>query len=142
MDTANGTGGTASRRCFVAAVSGAGLAGALAACGGGDGGSGGGGEPSPGKELGAASEIPVGGGKVFADDKVVVTQPQKGEFKAFSAVCTHAGCLVSNVADAAINCDCHGSRFSAADGSVREPPATRALPAVGIEVDGDRIRLA
>ncbi|MFD5023890.1 Rieske (2Fe-2S) protein [Streptomyces sp. NPDC058373] len=139
MDTANGSGGTATRRCFVAAVSGAGLAGALAACGGGgtDGD-----EPSPGKELGSTSQIPVGGGKVFADDKVVVTQPEKGEFKAFSAVCTHAQCLVSGVKDATITCDCHGSRFSADDGSVRNPPATKALPEVGIEVDGDRIRLA
>ncbi|MFC7466943.1 Rieske (2Fe-2S) protein [Actinomadura keratinilytica] len=83
----------------------------------------------------------MGGGKVFADDKVVVTQPEKGEFKAFSAVCTHAGCLVSGVKDSVITCDCHGSRFSAADGSVQAPPATKALPPVGVEVDGDRLRL-
>ncbi|MBF4137667.1 MULTISPECIES: Rieske (2Fe-2S) protein [Streptomyces] len=139
MDTTSGPGGGATRRCFVAAVSGAGLAGALAACGGGE--TGGGEEPSGGKELGPAGEIPVGGGKVFADDKVVVTQPEKGEFKAFSAVCTHAGCLVSGVKDSVITCDCHGSRFSAADGSVQAPPATKALPPVGIEVDGGRLRL-
>ena len=42
----------------------------------------------------AAAEIPVGGGKVFEALKVVVTQPTAGDFKAFSAVCTHQACTV------------------------------------------------
>ena len=62
--------------------------------------------------LTSTSDIEVGGGAIFADDEVVITQPSEGEFKAFSAVCTHQGCLVSSVSDGTINCDCHGSKFS------------------------------
>ncbi|WP_329227234.1 Rieske (2Fe-2S) protein [Streptomyces sp. NBC_00111] len=92
-------------------------------------------------ELTTASQIPAGGGKIFKDRKVVVTQPVAGEFKAFSAVCTHAGCIVSSVTDGTIDCACHGSRFSIEDGAVEQGPATRALPAERITVEGDSIRL-
>ena len=86
----------------------------------------------------AASEVPQGGGVVLADQKVVVTQPSAGQFKAFSAVCTHQGCLVAEVSEAAIVCYCHGSRFSIDDGSVTNPPARKALPPVAVTVrDGN-----
>ncbi|MFJ4872729.1 Rieske (2Fe-2S) protein [Streptomyces sp. NPDC088757] len=95
-----------------------------------------------GGALAGTSEIPVGGGTVFAEEKVVVTQPTAGEFKAFSAVCTHQGCLVDKVADGTIDCPCHGSRFRVADGSVVTGPATRPLPAERINVSGETITLA
>lgn len=93
------------------------------------------------EELTRTADIPVGGGKIFKDRKVVVTQPAAGEFKAFSAVCTHAGCIVASVADGTIDCACHGSRFSIEDGAVEQGPATRALPAERITVEGEGIRL-
>jgi Rieske Fe-S protein len=95
-----------------------------------------------GEELASASEIPVGGGKVFASEKVVVTQPTAGDFKAFSAICTHQGCTVRTVADGTIDCPCHDSKFSVTDGSVVEGPATRPLPSKQITVSGDTITLA
>ncbi|MGA4944857.1 Rieske (2Fe-2S) protein [Streptomyces cinereoruber] len=95
-----------------------------------------------GEALARTSEIPVGGGTVFAEEKVVVTQPTAGEFKAFSAVCTHQGCLVNKVADGTVDCPCHGSRFRVADGSVVTGPATRPLPAEQIIVSGETISLA
>ncbi|MFE5833199.1 Rieske (2Fe-2S) protein [Streptomyces sp. NPDC056488] len=95
-----------------------------------------------GEALARTSEIPVGGGAVFAEEKVVVTQPTAGEFKAFSAVCTHQGCLVNRVADGTIDCPCHGSKFRVADGSVVTGPATRPLPAERIDVSGGTISLA
>ncbi|WP_328497247.1 Rieske (2Fe-2S) protein [Streptomyces sp. NBC_00414] len=102
-----------------------------------------GGEAAPGgKELTRTGDVPVGGGKIFKDEKVVVTQPEKGGFKAFSAVCTHQGCVVANVSDGTINCTCHGSKFRVADGSVAGGPAPKPLPAKQITVTGDSISLA
>lgn len=94
-----------------------------------------------GTKLSATSDIPAKGGKVFAEKQVVVTQPTAGKFKCFSAVCTHQGCTVANVKDGTINCGCHGSQFSIADGSVKRGPATKALDEVTIKVEGGSIFL-
>jgi nitrite reductase/ring-hydroxylating ferredoxin subunit len=108
-----------------AAVSGVALP-LLAACGGsgngasgGSGGSGSGGSGGSGGGGGltvAAAKVPVGGGVILPDQQVVVTQPSKGEFKAFTAVCTHQGCTVGAIEGGHIICPCHGSEFSIADG--------------------------
>ncbi|MGW3635315.1 Rieske (2Fe-2S) protein [Streptomyces sp. NPDC005122] len=95
-----------------------------------------------GTELATTSDIPVGGGKIFKDRKIVVTQPTKDEFKAFSAVCPHQGCTVSTVANGTIDCPCHGSKFRITDASVVAGPAPRPLPAEHITVEGNSIRLA
>jgi Rieske Fe-S protein len=94
-----------------------------------------------GEELADASEIPVGGGKIFDKQRVVVTQPTAGEFKAFSAICTHSGCIVSAVNDGVIACACHGSLFSASDGSVKNGPATQPLSARTIVLQGQNLYL-
>jgi Rieske Fe-S protein len=87
--------------------------------------------------LGAARDIPVGGGQIFGAERVVVTQPARGRYRAFSAVCTHVGCLLNQVADGTIDCPCHGSRFRVADGAVVTGPAPRPLPRKRIKiVDG------
>lgn len=98
-------------------------------------------KPSADRELAEKSHIPVGGGKVFKEQKVVVTQPKQGEFKAFSAICTHEGCTVSKVMNGTIDCPCHGSRFHIADGSVARGPAARPLPPKTIKVEGNQVRL-
>ena len=87
------------------------------------------------------ADIPVGGGKIFADVSAVVTQPTAGEFKAFSSICTHQNCPVTEVTDT-INCNCHGSRFSITDGSVINPPATQALAAKQVSVEGEDLTIA
>ncbi|MFD5254423.1 Rieske (2Fe-2S) protein [Streptomyces bobili] len=149
------------RRTVVAAAGVAGLAVALTACGGSDDDSSGsadasgsaaasggsasastGGGAAAGAALTTTADIPEGGGKVFDDQKVVVVQPTAGEFKAYSAVCTHSGCAVKSIADGVINCPCHNSNFSVTDGSVKSGPATKPLPAVQITVSGDSITLA
>ncbi|WP_406313839.1 Rieske (2Fe-2S) protein [Streptosporangium sp. NBC_01639] len=94
------------------------------------------------KVLAKAGDIPEGGGKVFKGDKVVVTQPKAGEFKAFSSVCTHRGCDVASVSEGVINCPCHGSKFKIEDGSVVNGPADKPLPEKAIKVEGDSITLA
>lgn len=98
--------------------------------------------PPAGEVLAKTSDIPVDGGKIFDAQEVVVTQPQAGEFKAFSAVCTHRGCTVNRVADGTIDCPCHGSRFHITDGSVAGGPAPKPLPPKQITVSGDTILLA
>jgi nitrite reductase/ring-hydroxylating ferredoxin subunit len=99
-------------------------------------------EASAGQELAKTGDIPVGGGKIFADEKIVVTQPTEGEFKAFSNICTHQRCPVANVSGGTINCSCHGSKFSITDGAVQNPPATQPLPEKQIKVSGDSITVA
>jgi len=81
----------------------------------------------------------VGGGEVLTDQKIVVTQPKAGTFAAFTAVCTHLGCLVDSVSGGTINCPCHGSKFSITNGSVVNGPATSPLAAVSIKVQGKNI---
>jgi Rieske Fe-S protein len=156
------------RRSLVAAAGGVGLAAALAACGSSDDDSSNdaasdpsasqsdtgaapttsdaGAAPSTsaaggGTPLGKTSDIPVGGGKVFKDQKVVVTQPTAGQYKAFSATCTHQGCLVTSVSDGTIFCPCHKSKFHVADGSVAHGPATAPLPEKKVTVSGDEVTL-
>jgi len=113
----------------------------LAACG--DGGSsatdGSTDAPPPSGALTTTSEIEVGGGAIFADQRVVVTQPTEGDFKAFSAACTHQGCTVNDIVGSEIRCPCHGSAFSIEDGSVVGGPAPKPLPEVEISVKGDQI---
>jgi Rieske Fe-S protein len=107
--------------------------------GNGKGGSGGG---NGGIDLGPASDVAVGGGAIYADQNVVVTQPSQGDFKCFSAICTHQGCPVQSVSGGTINCNCHGSRFSIQDGSVVQGPATAPLPEKKVTVKGGEITLA
>ncbi|MFD3523423.1 Rieske (2Fe-2S) protein [Streptomyces sp. NPDC058653] len=154
------TGRTVARRTVVAAAGAVGLGAALVACGsddepsdsaaetpageGGaeDGANGDSGAAGKGEVLAKTADIPEGGGKVFEDKGVVVTQPTAGDFKAFSAVCTHSGCTVGDISNGTITCPCHGSQFSAADGSVKKGPASKPLGAASITVEGDSISLA
>lgn len=130
-----------------AGVVGLGVAGAatLTACGGGTSstagssasGSSGAGGAAP--DVIRVTDIPVGGGKVFDTAKIVVTQPKAGEFKAFSAICTHKGCTVAGVANGSITCPCHGSTYDAATGQVTGGPAPAPLPGKSVKVSGGTI---
>jgi Rieske Fe-S protein len=126
----------------------AGLAGVVTACGSGGSSSAaaGGGATSQGASgaanaLAATSDVPVGGGTIFTGPKVVVTQPTANDFKAFSAVCTHMGCIVGTVSNGTIDCPCHGSQYSISTGDVVAGPAPSPLPAAKIKVSGGSIFL-
>lgn len=155
------------RRGVLAGVGLVGLAGAVSACGSGgpssssagttagappattgagsapSSASGGGGSTAgaQGSALATTSEIPVGSGKIFTSEKIVVTQPNSGDFKAFSAVCTHMGCIVSTISNGTIDCPCHGSQYSISTGAVVGGPAPSPLPAQTIKVTGSNIFL-
>ncbi len=144
----------ASRRAVMSGFVGLGVAAPLlAACGSGDSGNedsgngdsgnadsgnDGGGTTSSGV-IGTTSEVPVGSGKIFEAEKVVVTQPEAGQFKGFSAVCTHQSCVVREIRDEIIECKCHFSEFSIADGSVVKGPATRPLVELKVAIEGENL---
>jgi Rieske Fe-S protein len=86
----------------------------------------------------AAADVPVGGGVILKDANYVITQPTKGQYKAFSKICTHMGCPVAEVTNT-INCKCHGSKFSIEDGSVTNPPASKPLAESPVTVSGDKV---
>ncbi|MCW2754627.1 MAG: putative iron sulfur protein [Marmoricola sp.] len=88
------------------------------------------------------TEIPVGGGTIFPDQNVVVTQPTAGHFKAFSATCTHQGCTVAKVAAGTIDCPCHFSRYSITDGAVVSGPAPSPLPQKTVTVTGTTLKVS
>ncbi len=135
------------RRAVLGGVAVVGAGAVLAGCGGGSsdtstptadsGGSSGGPDAAADGVIGTTADVPVGGGTVFQKEKVVVTQPTKGDFKAFTAVCTHSGCTVGSVEGDIIQCNCHGSQYSAVDGSVKKGPAPKPLAAKKLAVEGD-----
>jgi Rieske Fe-S protein len=89
--------------------------------------------------LATTAEVPEGGGKIIDGKNIVLTQPQAGSFKAFTAVCTHQGCIVNQISNGTIDCPCHGSKFSVKDGSVVNGPATSPLASIAIKVEGTSI---
>ena len=89
----------------------------------------------------ATANVPVGGGVIVASRGVVVTQPRKGRFQVFSAVCTHQGCTVAQVAARRITCPCHGSQFAITDGAVVTGPAEAPLPRRSFRIKRGKIYL-
>jgi Rieske Fe-S protein len=99
------------------------------------------GAKAAGTVLGAASEIPVGGGMIYKAAKVVVTQPARGQYKAFSAVCTHVGCIMSEVANGTIDCPCHGGQYKITNGAVVAGPPPSPLPARRVKIVNGQVVL-
>lgn len=92
-----------------------------------------------GEVITKASDVPVGGGVITS--AYVVTQPASGTYKAFSNICTHQGCVVAEVADKAIKCNCHQSTFDIATGAPTGGPATKALTETAVkETDGNIVK--
>jgi nitrite reductase/ring-hydroxylating ferredoxin subunit len=151
-------GAGATRRTVLLGAGAVGAASVLAACGGNDGTgdrapasqsattagpSATTGASSPTADAGIqADDIPVGGGMVFPDQHIVVTQPTQGTFKAFDATCTHMQCTVASVSGGTINCPCHGSKYKIADGSVEQGPATRSLSPKTVTVSGGMLTVS
>ena len=152
---ANPTADAPSRRTVLRGVSAAGALGLaapmLTACGGTSSSGPGAAAPAPGstsasatpgkspfslagQKLALTSEVPVGGGIVI-DGPIALTQPNKGQFKAFNGVCTHMGCAVSAVTGGFIVCPCHGSRYDISTGQpTPDSPAKAPLGPIPIMV--------
>ena len=82
----------------------------------------------------------VGGMVVPAEDQpIVLTFSERASVKAFSAVCTHLGCVVEWENAGFIQCPCHEGRFSAQTGAVISGPPPSPLSPRDVVVDGDDI---
>lgn len=98
--------------------------------------------PNPGQSLAATGDVPVGGGLIVESQQLVLSQPAKGEFKAFTNICTHQQCPITRLDGPVLICPCHGSRFDVTDGSVVGGVAKEPLAEIPIKVTGDSITLA
>lgn len=139
-----------SRRIVFSGLGALGVAAALAGCSSGsdpDTAPSGGGSQKPtsagpsGTVLAKTSEIPVGGGVILTDQHLVIVQPTKGTFLAYSAACKHQGFDVGKVEDGVITCLVHGSTYDAANGERTAGPAPTgsALTPATITVEGKDI---
>lgn len=96
--------------------------------------------PQGAVKLGPAGRLPKGQAATYADpadgSPDILIREADGSLKAFSAVCTHAGCTVG-YDGSEIYCPCHGGTYSAETGEVTggPPPAPLAAKEV-LEQDG------
>ena len=93
--------------------------------------------------VGTTADIPPGAGKVVAmgSKPAIVVNTDQG-VKAFSAICTHLGCVVAwNDMLGLIQCPCHDGRFNPTTGAVVSGPPPSPLPSINVSVEGDQIFL-
>jgi len=91
----------------------------------------------------ARNLVPLGGAHFFQfrGHPAVVLQVAPGKFHAFSAICTHLGCIVQWFSDKGeFICPCHGGRFSP-DGKVLGGPPPRPLDSIQVAVSGEELVL-
>lgn len=93
--------------------------------------------------VGKTTDLPPGNGKVVAmGSKPVIVVSSATGVNAFSAVCTHLGCIVQyDETSGHILCPCHDGHFSPTNGAVISGPPPAPLPAVEVAVDKDEIFL-
>jgi cytochrome b6-f complex iron-sulfur subunit len=93
-------------------------------------------------QVGTTADFPAGQGKVVPvnDKPVIVVNTAQGGLKAFSAICTHLGCIVEwDQSRQFILCPCHDGRFNAVNGTVISGPPPAPLPPLALTVEGDGV---
>jgi cytochrome b6-f complex iron-sulfur subunit len=93
--------------------------------------------------VGTTEDIPAGAGKVVAlgSKPAIVVNTDQG-VKAYSAICTHLGCVVAwNDMIGLIQCPCHDGHFNPATGAVVSGPPPSPLTAITVSVEGGQIFL-
>jgi cytochrome b6-f complex iron-sulfur subunit len=94
------------------------------------------------KQVASLAELEAAGGLIVPveDQPIVLTYTQQAGVKAFSAICTHLGCVVQwDSAGGYIQCPCHDGRFNAQTGAVISGPPPAPLPPRDVIVDGDDV---
>ncbi|MEU3825377.1 Rieske 2Fe-2S domain-containing protein [Streptomyces sp. SID486] len=95
--------------------------------------------PTAPVDLGTEGEVAKGGAKLYRDHNVVVSRDRNGALKAYSTICTHAGCPIDNLQGTTLICPCHGSEFDAVTGKVVHAPATQPLTELAVKAANGRI---
>ena len=93
-------------------------------------------------QVGTTADFPAGQGKVVPvnDKAVIVVNTAQGGIKAFSAICTHLGCIVEwDQSRQFILCPCHDGRFNPVNGTVISGPPPAPLPELPLTVEGDAV---
>jgi nitrite reductase/ring-hydroxylating ferredoxin subunit len=90
-------------------------------------------------DLGAESEVPEGGAKLYRDHNVVVSRDANGALKAYSTICTHGRCPINKLEGTRLICPCHGSEFDATTGQVTRSPASVPLEELTIRAQGGKL---
>jgi Rieske Fe-S protein len=130
---------SASRRTVLRAAAAAPVAGlGLAACSAPGGGAAVAAPTAP-VDLGPESEVAKGEATLYQDQNVVVSRAEDGTLKAFSTICTHAGCPINKLQGTTLICPCHGSEFDAMTGKVVQAPATEPLTELSVKASKGRI---
>ena len=90
---------------------------------------------------GSLQTIPPGSAKVVAvGSKPAIVVNTGDGVKAFSAICTHLGCIVTwDGPNKVISCPCHDGKFSPATGAVLSGPPPAPLPSLTVAVEDDQI---
>jgi cytochrome b6-f complex iron-sulfur subunit len=76
-------------------------------------------------KAGLVSELPPNSGKIvkFGRKPVILIRTESGDFKAFSAVCTHLDCIVQYRKDLKqIWCACHNGHYDLRGVNISGPP--------------------
>ncbi len=93
-------------------------------------------------QVGTTADFPAGQGKVVPvnDKPVIMVNTAQGGLKAFSAICTHLGCIVEwDQARQLILCPCHDGRFNAINGAIISGPQPAPLPELALTVEDDAV---
>jgi Rieske Fe-S protein len=91
--------------------------------------------------VGGIEEIPPDSAKIFQFGRrpAILIRDPNGDFKAFSAVCTHLDCTVQYRKDLGlIWCACHNGRYNLNGVNVAGPPP-RPLEEYRVDIQGDQI---
>jgi len=87
------------------------------------------------------SEVPPNSGKIFkfGNKPGILVHTTSGEFKAFSAVCTHLECIVQYRDDTKqIWCACHNGQYNLSGKNIGGPPP-RPLEEYKVNTRGDEV---
>jgi Rieske Fe-S protein len=88
------------------------------------------------------NEIPINSAKMvkLGRKPIIVVHTESGDYRAFSATCTHLGCIIEYRGDRGgyFHCNCHGGEYNLNGKNISGPPP-RPLTPYAITVKGQDI---